>query len=147
MPCETRDPTPPAPLRKYNRTIDLEKLQAVSDAIIADDEVPRDDPDAQQAHELLAGTSMGGARPKVVVEAHDGLWLAKFNRVDDRWDHAKTERAMLLLAAECGIRSATSKCTTIGDRNVLLVKRFDREKEKHGYRRPHAERAHIAPRR
>ncbi|MGK0224133.1 MAG: serine/threonine-protein kinase HipA [Limisphaerales bacterium] len=126
---------PPAPLRAYNRTMDLEKLQKVADAIIADEEIPQDDPDAQQAQELLGGTSMGGARPKVVVEDNEGLWIAKFNRADDKWDYAKIERAMLLLANECGIQVATSKRTTIGDRDALLVKRFDREKTDEGYRR------------
>lgn len=126
---------PPAPLRAYNRTMDLEKLQKFADAIIADEEVPQDNPDAQQAHALLGGTSMGGARPKAVVEDNEGLWIAKFNRVDDRWNYAKVERAMLLLAKECGIQSATSKRTTIGERDALLVKRFDREKTDAGYRR------------
>lgn len=125
----------PAPLRAYNRTMDLEKLQKVADAIIADEEIPQDDPDAQQAQELLGATSMGGARPKAVVEDDEGLWIAKFNRADDKWDYAKIERAMLLLANECGIQVATSKRTTIGDRDALLVKRFDREKTDEGYRR------------
>lgn len=126
---------PPAPLRLYNRTMDLEKLQKVADAIIADEEIPQDDPHAQQAQELLGGTSMGGARPKAVVEDDEGLWIAKFNRADDKWDYAKIERAMLLLANECGIQVATSKRTTIGEREALLVKRFDREKTGKGYRR------------
>lgn len=128
------NPEPPAPLRHYNRTMDLQKLQQIADAIIADEPLP-DDPDAQQAHELFGGTSMGGARPKAVVEDEDGLWIAKFNRADDKWNHAKIERAMLLLASECGIRSAVSKRVTIGDRDALLVKRFDREKTENGYRR------------
>jgi len=42
---------------------------------------------------------------------------------------------MLLLASECGIRSASTKRTTIGDRDALLVKRFDREKADEGCRR------------
>ena len=125
---------PPAPLRDYNRTMDLEKLQAIADAIIADEDIP-DNADAQQANELLGGTSMGGARPKAVVEDDDGLWIAKFNRADDKWDYAKVERAMLLLARECGIQVAESKRVTIGDRDALLVKRFDREKTDDGYRR------------
>jgi len=129
------NPEPPAPLRQYNRTIDLEKLQQIADAIIADEEIPEIDPDAQQAHELMGGTSMGGARPKAVVEDEDGLWIAKFNRDDDKWDFAKIERTMLLLASECCIRSAASKRVTIGDRDALLVKRFDREKTDEGYRR------------
>jgi serine/threonine-protein kinase HipA len=78
---------------------------------------------------------MGGARPKAVVEDDEGLWIAKFNRADDRWDYARIERAMLLLANECGIRTASSRRTTVGDRDVLLVKRFDREKAEAGYRR------------
>lgn len=125
---------PPAPQRPYNRAMDLEKLQAIADAIIADEDIP-EYPDAEQAYELLGGTSMGGARPKAVVEDDDGLWIAKFNRADDKWNYAKIERAMLVLARECGIRAAESKRATIGDRDVLLVKRFDREKTDDGYRR------------
>ncbi|MEM6708854.1 MAG: type II toxin-antitoxin system HipA family toxin, partial [Pseudomonadota bacterium] len=90
---------PPAPLRAYNRTMDLEQLQKVADAIIADEELPNDTQDAQQAYELLGGTSMGGARPKAVVEDDEGLWIAKFNRADDTWNYAKIERAMLLCRA------------------------------------------------
>ena len=115
--------------------MDLERLQAVADAIIADEELPVSH-DAEQAQALLlAGTSMGGARPKAVVEDGDGLWVAKFNRPDDRWNHARVERAMLLLARECGVQTAASRLETIGDRDVLLVKRFDREKVDAGYRR------------
>lgn len=84
---------------------------------------------------MLIGTSMGGARPKAVVEDNDGLWIAKFNRPDDRWNNARVEHAMLVLARTCGIQSAESKVTSIGDRDVLLVKRFDREKTRNGYLR------------
>ena len=125
---------PPAPLRAFNRTIDLAKLQAFADAVIDDDELP-DDPAAQQAYELMGGTSMGGARPKAVVEDDDGLWIAKFNRPDDRWNNALAERAMLMLARACGVQTAETKITRIGDRDALLVKRFDREKTAGGYRR------------
>jgi serine/threonine-protein kinase HipA len=126
---------PPAPKRKFNRTIDLQKLQDFADAIIAGEELP-DEADAQQAQELmLEGTSMGGARPKAVVEDDDGLWIAKFNRPDDKWNHAKVERAMLVLAQTCGIHAAESRLATVGDRDALLVKRFDRYKTDKGYQR------------
>lgn len=78
---------------------------------------------------------MGGARPKAVVEDDGALWVAKFNRPDDTWNHARVERAMLELAHVCGIHRAESKLTTIGDRDALLVKRFDREGTNDGYRR------------
>jgi serine/threonine-protein kinase HipA len=126
---------PPAPLRTFNQAIDLERLQALADAIIADEEMPGG-AEAQQAQDLLlAGTSMGGARPKAVVEDSDGLWIAKFNRPDDRWNHARVERAMLQLGRECGLHTADSKLVTIGNHDALLVKRFDREKTENGYRR------------
>ena len=40
---------------------------------------------------------------------------------------------MLELARKCGIRVATSRVETIGDKDVLLVKRFDRTKLDKGY--------------
>ena len=129
------NPTPPAPKRKFNQSIDLARLQAFADAIIQDQALPPE-PDAQQARELmLEGTSMGGARPKAVVEDDDALWIAKFNRPDDKWNHARVEHAMLVLARECGIRTADSKLASIGDRDALLVRRFDRDRSSGGYRR------------
>lgn len=127
--------TPPAPRRNFNKTLDLEKLCTIANAIIADEETP-DGAEAIQIEELmLIGTSMGGARPKTVVEDDDGLWVAKFNRPDDKWNQAQVEHAMLRLASACGIRSAQSRVVMAGDRDILLVKRFDREKTDAGYQR------------
>lgn len=126
---------PPAPLRAFNRTIQLAKLQEIADAIIAD-EVLQTGAEAAQVEELLlVGTSMGGARPKAVVEDDDGLWIAKFNRKDDRWNMARIEHAMLMLARACDLSTAESRLDNIGDRDVLLVKRFDRERAGGGYHR------------
>ena len=69
---------------------------------------------------------MGGARPKVGVEHNDALWLAKFTRLDDRWNMARVEHATLLLARRCGLQVAESQVVGIGHRDVLLVRRFDR---------------------
>ncbi|MDP4025316.1 HipA domain-containing protein [Methylobacterium sp. NEAU 140] len=123
---------PPALVRAFNRTWDLEKLQSLADALLAD-EPPQD---AAQVEELLLlGTSMGGARPKVVVEHEDALWLAKFNRPDDRWNMARVEHATLELARRCGLQVAVSQIAAVGGRDVLLVKRFDRERVEGGYSR------------
>ncbi|MGH8495949.1 MAG: type II toxin-antitoxin system HipA family toxin [Gammaproteobacteria bacterium] len=126
---------PPAPRREFNRTMDLDRLQGLADAIIADEDLP-DGPNTQLAQDLLQlGTSMGGARPKTVVADDAGLWIAKFDRRDDEWNHARVERAMLVLARACGLQTPESKVTTVGNREVLLVKRFDRQKVASGYRR------------
>ncbi|MCB9989313.1 MAG: HipA domain-containing protein [Rhodospirillales bacterium] len=127
------NPEPPAPKRQFNQTLDLQRLQDLADAIIADEEAPQGAEIEQVEELMLVGTSMGGARPKAVVEDDDGLWVAKFNRPDDPWNYARIEHAMLVLARACGIETAESKLTTIGDRDVLLVKRFDRERAEDGY--------------
>ncbi len=126
---------PPAPRRSFNQTLDLEKLQAIADAVVADEALPPDDANAQVQDLMLLGTSMGGARPKTVVEDGDGLWIAKFNRQDDRWNNARVEHAMLALARQCGLNVANSKIAKVGNRDVLLVRRFDRDKIEGGYAR------------
>jgi len=126
---------PPAPKRKFNQTIALIKLQAIADAIVQDEELPVGTEKEPVDALLLAGTSMGGARPKAVVEDTDGLWIAKFNRPDDNWNNARIEHAMLTLARACGLTTAESKIVPIGGRDVLLVKRFDRERTDAGYQR------------
>ena len=125
---------PPAPQRKFNKTLDLEKLQEMAEALVRD-EFPSDPAAPQVQDLLLLGTSMGGARPKAVVQDRDGLWLAKFNRPDDRWNNTRVEHAMLQLARQCGISVADSRIETVGGKDVLLVKRFDREKTVKGYTR------------
>lgn len=125
---------PLAPHRTFNKSLDLEKLQNLADALVKDD-LPND-PEAAQVQDLmLLGTSMGGARPKAVVQDDDGLWVAKFNRPDDRWNNTRVEHAMLRLARECGIATAESRIEVVGGKDVLLIKRFDREKTSKGYTR------------
>jgi len=132
--------TPPAPRRSFNQTLDLATVQRIADALVADEHLPAaggaDEADHDQVERLmLIGTSMGGARPKAVVEDDDGLWLAKFNRPDDAWNSARVEHAMLTLARACGLLTAQSRVVDVAGRDVLLVKRFDREKTQAGYRR------------
>ena len=125
---------PPAPLRKFNETLDLERLQTLADALVKD-EIPNDPAASQVQDLLLLGTSMGGARPKAVVQDTDGLWIAKFNRNDDKWNNTRVEHSMLQLARECGITTAESRIEVVGGRDVLLIKRFDRERTAKGYTR------------
>lgn len=139
---------PPAPKRTFNQTLELAQLQSIADAILADDDRPPGgaadhhgrDPAAAVDHDqveklIMFGTSMGGARPKAVVEDKDGLWIAKFNCPDDSWNNARVEHAMLTLARACGLTTAESRVVDVAGRDVLLVKRFDREKAEAGYLR------------
>lgn len=126
---------PPAPRREYNQTLDLGRLQQIAEAVLEDGALAGDVTAAQVAELIRAGTSMGGARPKVVVEDDGALWLAKFNLKEDRWNMARVEHAMLRLAALCGLEVARSKVVSIAGRDVLLVRRFDRDKAENGYLR------------
>ena len=118
----------PAPRRRFNRTLDLAALQRAADAILDDDPKRAGSIEAPIEELLLIGTSMGGARPKAVVEHAGDLWIAKFGRGDDRWNDLRVEQGMLGLARACGMNVAASRVETVGGRDVLLVRRFDRER-------------------
>lgn len=131
---------PPAPERRFNRALDLATLQAAADAILADDPVKAGAANlgsaGRQVEELLqVGTSMGGARPKTVIEDDGSLWVAKFGRLDDRWNVPRVEHGMLALAAACNLTVADSRIETVAGRDVLMVRRFDRDQADGGYRR------------
>ena len=126
---------PPPTKHQFNQTMELERLQVAADTIIRD-EPKMDDSTTRRAEELmLIGTSMGGARPKAVVEHEQDLWIAKFSRHDDRWNHPRVEHGLLKLARICGISVAENRITNVGGRDVLLVRRFDRERTENGYQR------------
>ena len=128
-----RSSSPPPPVQQFNRTLDLQHLMEIAARLEAD---ARADVDAAQIAELLlVGTSMGGARPKTVVEDDDGLWLAKFNRRDDRFNLARVEHAMLTLARSLGLAVADSRVVDVAGNDVLLVRRFDRQRTDNGYLR------------
>lgn len=126
---------PPAPKRRFNRTLDLERLQAAADAVIHDTPELAGSAAGQVEEFMLVGTSLGGARPKAVVEYGQDLWIAKFPRYDDRWNHPRVEHGLLKLARDCGLTVPASEVTTVAGRDLLLVRRFDRDPVENGYRR------------
>lgn len=126
----------PPPLRQFNRVVQLAQLLQYADALQAEERGGTTDPVIAQLEELIQpGTSLGGARPKNIVETDDGLWIAKFPATGDRFNNARVEHSMLLLARECGINAADSRIVTVGDRDILLVRRFDRTRVEGGYLR------------
>jgi serine/threonine-protein kinase HipA len=132
-----RGPVPPGPVREYNRVVQLRELRRA--AALIEEDLPGAVP-AQIVDLLDPGSSLGGARPKNVVEDDAGLWIAKFPQRGDRWNNAPVEAAMLSLAGRCGIRVPEMRVERVGAESVLLVKRFDRERsdapvERGGYLR------------
>ena len=127
--------TPPVPVNDFNRVSQLEELQRVADLILAGG-APGAARAAREIQELLRlGTSIGGARPKTQVLHDDKLWIAKFGRHDDRWNDPRVEHGMLRLARACGLTVPDSRVETVGGRDVLLVRRFDRQRGAAGLER------------
>lgn len=78
---------------------------------------------------VAAGTSMGGARPKVgVSDASGHLALAKLPQRDDLWDVEAWEAVALTLARRAGIPTADFAHHRLdADRSALVTRRFDRD--------------------
>lgn len=127
-----RGKTPPAPTTRFNQVIALEALLRFAQAMETDDSMPLP---PQIAELIQPGTSLGGARPKNVVETEEGLWIAKFPENGDRWNNTRVEAAMLALARECGLRACDAHVVEVAGADVLLVRRFDRVKVPEGYLR------------
>jgi serine/threonine-protein kinase HipA len=125
------DVSPPAPVREFNKVLQLGAL--LTEARRIEEGLP---PTSQQVLDLVhAGSSLGGARPKNVVEDEEGLWVAKFPSRGDRWNVVAAEAAMLQLARECGLRAAEARRAQAAGQSVLLVRRFDRARDGAGYLR------------
>lgn len=127
-----RGKMPPAPAHRFNQVIALEDLLRFAEAVEADDSVQLP---PQVAELVQPGTSLGGARPKNVVETQEGLWIAKFPEKGDRWNNTRVEASMLALARECGLHACDAHVVDVAGADVLLVRRFDRVRMSAGYLR------------
>ncbi len=76
---------------------------------------------------IHAGSSVGGARPKVLVKdaADETPWLVKLPRHGDPFDHARLEAACLSLAEAAGIPVPAHALVEAGRFTGLAVRRFD----------------------
>ncbi|MGA2290911.1 type II toxin-antitoxin system HipA family toxin [Bradyrhizobium sp.] len=76
---------------------------------------------------LAPGSSLGGARPKASVVDKDGqLAIAKFPQHGDLYRVSLWEALALKLAGRAGIPTPDWRVEKIADRDVLLLRRFDR---------------------
>ncbi|MGA2128771.1 MAG: type II toxin-antitoxin system HipA family toxin [Xanthobacteraceae bacterium] len=76
---------------------------------------------------LAPGSSIGGARPKASVIDRDGqLVIAKFPQHGDLIRVTVWEAVALTLAAHAGIATPDWRLEKVADRDVMLLRRFDR---------------------
>jgi len=87
------------------------------------------------AQALQHGTSIGGARPKSLVESETGKYIAKFSTSTDLYSVVKAEFIAMRLAAIAGLDVAPVSLLNVAGKNVLMVTRFDRVLTSAGWQR------------
>jgi serine/threonine-protein kinase HipA len=113
---------------------DAEAIHEMVRKVLADEPIP-----AAHKRLIAPGVTMGGARPKALLDIGGEQWVVKFSD-DDPADTPLIEHASMTLAGKAGIRVAKSQAIRLIDGHAVAIKRFDRE----GPRRVHALSANVA---
>jgi serine/threonine-protein kinase HipA len=72
------------------------------------------------------GASMGGARPKALLELAGAEWVLKFREEGESTDTPLIEYATMTLARSCGINVAETKVLPLRKGHAIAIRRFDR---------------------
>ena len=107
------------------READNETLERLMDSA---DRVDRGLPLAPDLAEALQhGTAIGGARPKALIRDGDTKYVAKFSSSTDTFSVVGAEFIAMRLASVAGLNVAPVKLVRAMNKDVLLIRRFDRE--------------------
>ncbi|MBX9804534.1 MAG: HipA domain-containing protein [Alphaproteobacteria bacterium] len=113
-----------------SRNVPLEELLEVADRV---------EKGLPISHELDAalnhGTSIGGARPKALIEEKGKKYIAKFSSTTDIYGIVKAEFIAMRLAKLAGLTVAPVLMTQSSNKDVLLIERFDRIASEKGWNR------------
>lgn len=102
----------------------LEELLEAAERVDRGEPVP---PALEKA--LFHGSSIGGARPKALIQDGNDKFIAKFSAANDTYAVVKAEFvAMRLASAAASLNVAPVRLTKASGKDVLLVKRFDRDR-------------------
>lgn len=108
----------------------LEELLNASDRISRYLPIP---PELERV--LYHGSSAGGARPKALIQENEQKFIAKFSTPTDIYNVVKAEFVAMRLALHAGLSVANVRLETVGDKDVILIERFDRIPTKAGWTR------------
>ena len=114
-----RSPTEYVPRTADNPSIEelIESAERVEQGILLT-------PELDQA--LFHGSSIGGARPKALIQVQDRKYIAKFSSSTDHYNVVKAEYIAMRLAALAGLNVAPVQLIKADGKDVLLIERFDR---------------------
>ncbi len=102
------------------RLVDVDAVHEVVRRILASEPV-----DERQKRLIAPGVTMGGARPKALLQLDGGEWVLKFAE-QDRPDEPRIEHAAMTLAAGVGITVAETRPLPLARGHALAIRRFDR---------------------
>ncbi len=128
------DPDSPPRSATLLTTIDLSYLIEAVDRIEAGEAIP-----ARLAPYFEGAPTLGGMRPKAVINADGRQFVAKFpSRSDTRFNVPVVERATLELARQAGMDVPETRLAQLdAGRSAMLIERFDREPATGGLARRH----------
>ncbi len=89
---------------------------------------------------ITPGASLGGARPKALLQIDGAPWIVKFGEAGDPLGSPLIEHATMTLAARAGVNVCETRPLRLTDGHAVAVRRFDRQ----GAQRLHALSAHVA---
>jgi serine/threonine-protein kinase HipA len=130
----TPDRYQPREIGPLPRLADVDAVHEVVRRVLAGE--PLDEP---RRRLLAPGVTMGGARPKALLQLDDHEWVLKFAE-PDRPEEALIEHAAMTLAARAGITVADTRPIPMARGTALAIRRFDRA----AARRLHALSANVA---
>lgn len=90
-------------------------------------------PELDQA--LFHGSSIGGARPKALIQNQGKKYVAKFSSSTDLYSVVKAEFIAMRLAQLAGLNVAPVKLINAASKDILLIERFDRQRQDGGWSR------------
>jgi serine/threonine-protein kinase HipA len=115
---------------RVSRNVSLEELLASAERV--EKGVPLS-PELDLA--LHHGSSIGGARPKALIEGDGKKFVAKFSASSDLYSVVKAEFISMRLAKLAGLNAAPVHLKKVSGKDVLLIERFDRIHSTQGWQR------------
>lgn len=80
-------------------------------------------------------TSIGGARPKALIDDGTTKLIAKFSTINEPFNFVKAEFIAMTLARACGLNTAAVTMNDTAGKDILLIERFDRQLTNDGWTR------------
>ena len=116
------------------RLADTEAIHELVRKVLANEAIPE-----HERRLITPGVTMGGARPKALLDIDGAQWIVKFAD-GDPVDTPLIEHASMTLLGAAKIRAAETRPIRLIDGHAIAIRRFDRV----GLRRVHALSANVA---